>query len=144
MSLVELLALTTAIIVIVKTVILLKSQRFWYGNITSRYWKGSGNLTMFLSFIVASITLMILLRELTIIQIWAVMLFAMALISMALAPLIVWYFWPAPELVTMQIVLSLILFWRHRSNIRNLLSGAEGRISQQQGSEEKSTDQSES
>jgi len=86
MSLVELLALTTAVIVIVKTAILLKSQRFWYGNVTSRYWRGSGNLTMFLSFIVASITLKILLRELSIIQIWAVMLFAMALISMALAP----------------------------------------------------------
>lgn len=56
-----------------------------------------------------------------------------ALISMALAPIIVWLFWPAKELVIMQLVLSLILFWRHRSNIKNLLSGTEGKISQEQG-----------
>jgi glycerol-3-phosphate acyltransferase PlsY len=51
-----------------------------------------------------------------------------ALISMALAPLIVWWFRPAPELVTMQLVMSGLLFWRHRSNIANMLSGKEGRI----------------
>ena len=52
-----------------------------------------------------------------------------ALVAMAVAPLAVWYFWPAAELVGMQVVISAILFWRHRSNIRNLLSGTEGRIS---------------
>ena len=51
-----------------------------------------------------------------------------ALVSMGLAPLVVWYFWPAPELIVMQIIVTLILFWRHRSNIQNLLSGAEGKI----------------
>jgi glycerol-3-phosphate acyltransferase PlsY len=62
-----------------------------------------------------------------------------ALTSMALAPLIVWLVLPytalgsSPELVGMQILLSIILFWRHRSNIHNLLSGAEGRISEEQG-----------
>ena len=30
--------------------------------------------------------------------------------------------------------LTLILFWRHRSNIRNLLSGAEGKIKGEEGS----------
>ena len=54
-----------------------------------------------------------------------------ALVSMALAPLFVWIFWPAPELIIMQSVLSLILVWRHRSNIRNLLSGEEGKISKE-------------
>jgi len=58
-----------------------------------------------------------------------------ALVSMALAPLAVWLFWPAPELIAMQCVMSLILFWRHRSNIRNLLSGTEGRIKNGQESE---------
>ncbi|MCW8908405.1 MAG: glycerol-3-phosphate 1-O-acyltransferase PlsY [Sedimenticola sp.] len=58
-----------------------------------------------------------------------------ALVSMALAPLAVWLFWPAPELIAMQCVMSLILFWRHRSNIRNLLSGTEGKIKKEQGSE---------
>jgi acyl phosphate:glycerol-3-phosphate acyltransferase len=51
-----------------------------------------------------------------------------ALVSMALAPLVVWYFWPAPELVAMQVVVTLILIWRHRSNIRKLLAGTEGTI----------------
>ncbi len=51
-----------------------------------------------------------------------------ALVSMALAPVVVWLFWPEPELVGMQIIMSTILFWRHRSNIQNLLSGAEESI----------------
>jgi glycerol-3-phosphate acyltransferase PlsY len=56
-----------------------------------------------------------------------------ALVSMALAPVIVWYFLSAPELVVMQVTLSLILFWRHRSNIQNLLSGTEGKIKNESG-----------
>jgi glycerol-3-phosphate acyltransferase PlsY len=58
-----------------------------------------------------------------------------ALVSMALAPAIVWLVWPAPELLVMQSALTLILFWRHRSNIRNLLSGSEGKIKNETGSE---------
>lgn len=56
-----------------------------------------------------------------------------ALVSMALAPLVVWYIWPAPELIGMQVVMSLMLFWRHRSNIRNLLAGSEGKIKNERG-----------
>ncbi len=56
-----------------------------------------------------------------------------ALVSMALAPLIVWYFWPAPELIAAQTLITVMLFWRHRSNIRNLFSGSEGKISEEQG-----------
>jgi acyl phosphate:glycerol-3-phosphate acyltransferase len=51
-----------------------------------------------------------------------------ALVSMALAPLAVWLFWPQPILFGMQLAISLLLFWRHRSNIRNLISGNEGKI----------------
>ena len=51
-----------------------------------------------------------------------------ALISMALAPGILWFFWDAPSLLLMQVLMSLLLFWRHRENIRNLLSGKEDRI----------------
>jgi len=50
------------------------------------------------------------------------------LVSMVLAPLFLWLIWPSPALLVMQVVITLILIWRHRSNIRNLLSGAEGRI----------------
>jgi glycerol-3-phosphate acyltransferase PlsY len=53
-----------------------------------------------------------------------------ALVSMALAPLVVWAIWPDPELIAMQIIITIVLFWRHRSNIRNLVQGAEGKISQ--------------
>jgi glycerol-3-phosphate acyltransferase PlsY len=52
-----------------------------------------------------------------------------ALVSMALAPFFVWLIWPQPELIVMQIIMSVILFWRHRSNITNLISGAENKIS---------------
>jgi glycerol-3-phosphate acyltransferase PlsY len=51
-----------------------------------------------------------------------------ALISMALAPLIVWVFWPDNALIGMQLIITGLLFWRHRSNIRNLITGTEDRI----------------
>jgi len=50
------------------------------------------------------------------------------LVCMALAPLVVWLFRPETILVWMQVLISLLLFWRHRSNIRNLLSGSEGKL----------------
>ncbi len=52
-----------------------------------------------------------------------------ALVCMALAPLVIWFFRPVPELIVIQTLISAILVWRHRSNIRNLLSGSEGKIS---------------
>ncbi|MBK1704120.1 acyl-phosphate glycerol 3-phosphate acyltransferase [Halochromatium glycolicum] len=69
---------------------------------------------------------------------------ASALISMALAPLLVWLLWPlhaeqgTAVLVGMQTLMTLILFWRHRSNIRNLLAGTEGRIGDDRGPDEPS------
>ena len=51
-----------------------------------------------------------------------------ALISMALAPIVVWIFWPEPALIGMQLVVTGLLFWRHRANIRNLIQGTEGKI----------------
>jgi len=51
-----------------------------------------------------------------------------ALVCMALAPVIVWLLWPEPVLVGMQLVISVLLFWRHRSNIQKLVSGQEGQI----------------
>ncbi len=53
---------------------------------------------------------------------------AAGLIAMGLAPVIIWLFWPAPELVIMQSGVSLLLFWRHRENIKRLLDGSEDRI----------------
>ncbi len=54
-----------------------------------------------------------------------------ALVSMSLAPLFVWIYWSAPELITMQSVMSLLLIWRHRSNIHNLRKGEEDKISKE-------------
>ena len=51
-----------------------------------------------------------------------------ALVCMALAPVIVWLLWPEPVLVGMQLVISVLLFWRHRSNIQKLVSGREDQI----------------
>jgi glycerol-3-phosphate acyltransferase PlsY len=51
-----------------------------------------------------------------------------ALVSMGLAPLILWWLWPEPIIIAIQITITLLLFWRHRSNIRRLISGEEGRI----------------
>ena len=86
MSVIDFIALLAAVIVVSKIAILIKHQRFWYGNVTRRYWKGSGTLTMIVSFAVAAGTLLFLLQELTIVQIWAAVFFGMAITSMALAP----------------------------------------------------------
>ena len=51
-----------------------------------------------------------------------------ALVSMALAPVIIYCIWPADELIVMQIIMSIILFWRHKSNIQRLISGEESLI----------------
>ena len=51
-----------------------------------------------------------------------------ALVSMALAPVIIYWIWPADELIVMQIMMSIILFWRHKSNIQRLISGEESLI----------------
>ncbi len=50
------------------------------------------------------------------------------LVSMALAPLFIWLFWPEQTLVGMQLVITGILVWRHRQNIRNLIEGTEDRL----------------
>lgn len=52
-----------------------------------------------------------------------------ALISMALAPFYIWLLWPSAELIVMQILITALLVWRHRSNIQKMLSGDEGPIS---------------
>jgi glycerol-3-phosphate acyltransferase PlsY len=53
-----------------------------------------------------------------------------ALIATLLAPLYVWLIiGPSPELIIITALMTLILFWRHRSNIQRLLKGEEGLIS---------------
>ena len=53
-----------------------------------------------------------------------------ALIATLLAPLYVWLILgPSPELIITTAVMTLVLFWRHRTNIQRLLRGEEGVIS---------------
>lgn len=51
-----------------------------------------------------------------------------ALTATLLAPLYAWLLVGSPAIVVMVSVMGAILFWRHRSNIRKLLDGSEGKI----------------
>ena len=51
-----------------------------------------------------------------------------ALIATALAPVYVWLIMGDNVLIVLTTLMTIILFWRHKSNIQNLLSGAEGKI----------------
>ncbi len=51
-----------------------------------------------------------------------------ALAAAAMAPIYMWQLNGTREFVTMSALLSVLLIWRHRSNIRNLLAGRESKI----------------
>ena len=51
-----------------------------------------------------------------------------ALTAMLLAPLVFWYLQPEMAYVYVTAVITVMLFWRHRTNIRDLISGQEGKI----------------
>lgn len=51
-----------------------------------------------------------------------------ALVSIFFTPLILWHFSQSIELTSAVALMSLIVFWRHQSNIKQLIQGTEGRI----------------
>ena len=51
-----------------------------------------------------------------------------AITSAALAPLYLWWLSGRLPMVVAGTVMSILLIWRHRSNIRNILAGSEGTI----------------
>ena len=51
-----------------------------------------------------------------------------ALIAAAAAPVYMWWLRPEPAFIVAATVMAVLLYWRHRSNIRNLLNGTEGKI----------------
>lgn len=51
-----------------------------------------------------------------------------ALTATILIPFYMWWLAPAPEYIAMSSVMSLMLIWRHKSNIQNLLAGKESKI----------------
>ncbi len=52
-----------------------------------------------------------------------------ALVSIFSTPFIFWYFSHSIELTSTAALMGILIFWRHRSNIKSLLHGAEGKIS---------------
>jgi acyl phosphate:glycerol-3-phosphate acyltransferase len=48
-----------------------------------------------------------------------------ALVSAALAPFYLWWFSGSTTLIVMGVFISILLIWRHRSNIKKLLEGTE-------------------
>ena len=52
-----------------------------------------------------------------------------ALVAMLLAPFYIWWLAPSQPLIIITAIMTVILYWRHRSNIRNLISGSENTIS---------------
>ncbi len=58
-----------------------------------------------------------------------------ALITAVLAPVYLWFFASANEVVWLSGVMSLLLIWRHRSNIRKLLDGSEDAIASKESVE---------
>jgi glycerol-3-phosphate acyltransferase PlsY len=53
-----------------------------------------------------------------------------ALVATACMPLVSWWLQGPPAAVAMVGVMSLLVFWRHQGNIRNLLNGTEKKIGQ--------------
>ena len=51
-----------------------------------------------------------------------------ALTAILLTPLGFMWLWPEKPIIIAMVLLTVMLFWRHRSNIANLLSGKEGKI----------------
>lgn len=51
-----------------------------------------------------------------------------ALTAACLSPLYMWWLKPQQEFIIVATVISVMLLWRHRSNIKNLLKGTEGKI----------------
>jgi glycerol-3-phosphate acyltransferase PlsY len=63
-----------------------------------------------------------------------------ALTAMLLAPVCFWLLKPEPAFIGVMIIITLMLFWRHRTNIRDLLNGTEGKIELRSDRDKQDTD----
>lgn len=52
-----------------------------------------------------------------------------ALTAILLTPLGFIWLWPEKPVIIAMVIMTILLYWRHRSNIANLLNGNEGKIS---------------
>ena len=55
-----------------------------------------------------------------------------ALLAILVTPVYIWWLIPDSSLMIAMLFMGILLFWRHRSNIQNLLSGTEGKIKDDQ------------
>ena len=51
-----------------------------------------------------------------------------ALLAILVTPLYIWWLIPNQSLLIAMLFMGTLLFWRHRSNIKSLLAGSEGKI----------------
>ena len=51
-----------------------------------------------------------------------------ALVTALLIPFYFWWRYPEPAILLVSAVITVLLYWRHRGNIRNLIDGAEARF----------------
>ena len=51
-----------------------------------------------------------------------------ALVSIFFTPFILWYFSQSIELTSAVVLMSILIFWRHKTNIKSLLQGSEEKI----------------
>ncbi len=51
-----------------------------------------------------------------------------AMVSIFFTPFILWHFSQSVELTTTVVLMSMLILWRHRSNIKSLMHGAEEKI----------------
>jgi len=51
-----------------------------------------------------------------------------ALIAATMAPIFIWYWEKSVPLLVLSLLMSLVLIWRHKSNIQKLMTGAEDKI----------------
>jgi glycerol-3-phosphate acyltransferase PlsY len=51
-----------------------------------------------------------------------------ALLAILVTPLYIWWLIPNRSLIIAMLFMGTLLFWRHRSNIKGLLAGSEGKI----------------
>jgi len=51
-----------------------------------------------------------------------------ALLASVLSPLYLWYWTESYPLLVLSLIMALLLIWRHKSNIKKLISGSEGAI----------------
>jgi glycerol-3-phosphate acyltransferase PlsY len=53
-----------------------------------------------------------------------------AIIAAALAPLYMWWLRPETAFIAVSAIISVMLLWRHRTNIHNLIAGTEDKINE--------------